>query len=149
MLVFLLHLASTLYMVGLIWFVQVVHYPLHGHVGMADFVAYQNMHMSKTTFVVGPPMLVEAATAALMLIEAPEVVPVWARWAGVALLGMVWLSTALFSVPYHNALLGGFEEEPHRLLVLTNWVRTIGWTLRGVLVVWMTSLLFDSHHFVS
>jgi hypothetical protein len=29
----LLHLAATLYMVGVIWFVQVVHYPLFSKVG--------------------------------------------------------------------------------------------------------------------
>ncbi len=32
------HVGATLFMVGLIWFVQVVHYPLFGHVGGEGFV---------------------------------------------------------------------------------------------------------------
>ena len=146
-LIFMLHLASCLYMTGLIWFVQVVHYPLHGHVGLEQFVQYQNLHMSKTTFVVGPPMLIEALTTVLILMNAPDVIPIWSRWVGAVLLGIVWLSTAVFSVQFHNALLDGFEAKAHHMLVSTNWIRTLGWTLRGALAVWMTSLLFDAQHF--
>jgi hypothetical protein len=38
------HLAATAAMVGLIWFVQVVHYPLFASVGADEFVAYENAH---------------------------------------------------------------------------------------------------------
>ena len=57
------NLISTWYMVGLIWMVQIVHYPLFGKVGPDQFVGYQISHQSLTTLVVGPPMLVEIVTA--------------------------------------------------------------------------------------
>ena len=74
-LLFLLHVGSTLYMMGLIWFVQVVHYPLHAHVGAEQFSNYQHLHMNWTTFVVGPPMLIEMATTVWFLLEPPLNIP--------------------------------------------------------------------------
>ncbi len=38
------HLAATAAMTGLIWFVQVVHYPLFDLVGRAQFVGYEAAH---------------------------------------------------------------------------------------------------------
>ncbi len=57
--VLLAHLAATLFMAGVIWFVQVVHYPLFSRIGSEKFSLYSNAHSRLTTCVVGPPMLVE------------------------------------------------------------------------------------------
>lgn len=59
--------AATLFMTGLIWFVQVVHYPLFGSAGRDIFAGYERAHQRRTGWVVGPPMLVELATALAML----------------------------------------------------------------------------------
>lgn len=59
----LAHAAATWAMVGLIWFVQVVHYPLFAAVDAAESPVYARLHQRRTTWVVGPPMLVERATA--------------------------------------------------------------------------------------
>ena len=64
--VFLGHITATLYMTGLIWFVQIVHYPLFSRVGNAEFPAYEQRHTVLTTWVVGPPMLVEGITALIL-----------------------------------------------------------------------------------
>jgi hypothetical protein len=56
---------------------------------------------------------------------------------GLALLAGIWLSTFLLQVPQHNVLLQGFAEEAHRKLVITNWIRTVLWSCRGILVLWM------------
>ena len=133
----LIHLAATWALVGLIWFVQIVHYPLLGAVGNAEFSAYEQRHMSLTTWVVAPPMLVEAATALLLFWFRPAGVATWQMWAGVVLLAIIWLSTALLQVPCHDTLSKGFDAEVHRRLVATNWVRTIAWSVRGLLVLWM------------
>jgi hypothetical protein len=133
----LAHLASTVYMVGLIWFVQVVHYPLLGAVSESEFSSYEQRHMSLTTWVVGPPMLIEAATAVLLFWFRPADVPLWSVWVGGVALATIWLSTALLQVPCHEALSKGFDADVHRRLVSTNWIRTIAWSLRGLLVLWM------------
>ena len=138
---FLLQLGSTLYMVGLIWFVQLVHYPLHGSVGPDHFVLYQQRHMQWTSFAVGPAMLIEAGTTVALFSAPSSLFPSWAPTLGLALLMLVWGSTALFQVPFHNQLLSQFDSNAHQSLVWSNWIRTFGWSARGLLVLWLTSLL--------
>lgn len=138
-LLLLSHAGATLFMVGLIWFVQIVHYPLFGGVGEDKFVAYAEAHSRLTSWVVGPPMLLEATTTAMLLFIRPAEIPAAAAWAGVALLAAIWLSTALLQVPRHTALGGGFDTNSHHFLVASNWVRTVCWSARGLLVLWMIS----------
>ena len=138
---FVSHAAATLYMTGLIWFVQIVHYPLMGAIGKSDFSAYEQRHMSLTTWVVAPPMLVEAAASMLLFWFRPTGMSTWTVWVGIILLAVIWLSTALLQVPCHETLSNGFDPEVHRRLVSTNWIRTVAWSLRGLLVlstVWVT-----------
>jgi hypothetical protein len=37
----------------------------------------------------------------------------------------------------HERLGHGYADWAHRRLVQTNWIRTVAWTARGVLVLWM------------
>lgn len=140
-LVLLAQIGSTLYMVGLVWFVQLVHYPLFGGVGEEGFARYEAEHQRLTTWAVGPAMLVELVTAIALFWWRPAGVPLWMVIAGVALVGVVWLSTWLLQVPQHRALQSGFNAEAHRVLVVTNWVRTVAWSLRGVLVLAMVGAI--------
>ena len=128
-------------MTGLIWFVQIVHYPLTGSVGADALATYQAQHMRRTSWVVGPPMLVEASTSAWLLLQRPHGVPAWIPWVGMGLLAVVWMSTALLQVPAHNRLLSGPAAEAVPRLVATNWIRTIGWTVRAGLALWMLVLV--------
>ncbi|MCO4774240.1 MAG: hypothetical protein KDA24_29705 [Deltaproteobacteria bacterium] len=135
----LLHVAATLFMTGLIWFVQVVHYPLAARVGEAAFPAYQAAHMRMTGWVVGPPMLLELAMTGLLVVARPEGIPAWAPWLGAALLAVVWASTAFLQVPAHEALLAGSDPRLVDRLVQGNWVRTAAWTARAGLALAMVA----------
>ena len=99
---------------------------------------YQKLHMSWTSFFVGPPMLIEMGTA-LLFSSPPLDLPRWFLYWDLLLLLIG--STALFQVPYHNQLLDNFDEEIHKKLVTSNWIRTIFWSSRGVLVLYTTYLL--------
>ncbi len=133
----LVHAASTLFMTGLIWFVQVVHYPLGSVVGDHAFSVYQAAHMRRTAWVVAPPMFVEAACAAALAVSPMTAGPT--AWLGLGLLGVVWGSTAVLQVPNHNALLAGPDPARLRSLVTGNWVRTVGWTARSALALSLLS----------
>ena len=131
----LVHAGATLYMVGLIWFVQLVHYPLFGRVGAAGFPAYEAEHQRRTTLAVGPPMVIEALCALLLAVRVPSGAAPWVPWFGLGLLAAVWLSTALLQVPRHGELARGFDARAHRRLVATNRLRTALWSARGVLAL--------------
>jgi len=135
----IVHAGATLFLTGLIWFVQIVHYPLFDRVGRDAFAAYEVEHSRRTTRVVAPVMLLEAASALLLLEFRPATIPAAWAWAGIVLLGIVWLSTALLQVPRHRSLERGFDGGVHRALVATNWIRTIAWSARSVLALAMTA----------
>ncbi len=130
----LVHAASTWFLVGLTWFVGVVHYPLFARVGREGYSAYQASHVSRTTWVVLPPMAVELATACWLLAEPPPGVPQLELWLGFAAVALVWLSTFALAVPAHGALAHGFAPKAHSRLLLAHGLRTVLWTLRGLLV---------------
>lgn len=127
-------------MVGVIWVIQIVHYPLFGRVGESGFAAYAVEHANRITFVVAPLMLAELVTAGLLLRYRPEAFGPRAVWLGLALVGVAWASTAFLQVPLHERLGRGFDRDAYESLVFTNWVRTAAWTARGALVIWMTAV---------
>jgi uncharacterized membrane protein len=133
----IINLATSLFMTGVIWFVQVVHYPLFGKVGVVDFSVYETAHTRLTTFIVGPPMLLETVTSLLLVRFCPiESVVIW-LWIGLLLQLVLWLSTIFIQVPCHRQLEKGFNAEVHRRLVSSNWLRTIVWTLRSLLLLFL------------
>lgn len=124
-------------MTGLIWFVQVVHYPLLAHAGPEGFAALAAEHQRRTGWVVGVPMVVEAVTAAALVVWTPDGVARGVAVAGLALVAVIWGSTWLLQVPRHREMLLGFDAAGHRRLVAGNWVRTAAWTARSGIVLGM------------
>jgi hypothetical protein len=122
-------------MVGVIWFVQVVHYPLFAAVGRDGFADYELAHQRRTAFVVGPLMGWKASLRLRWSSLAPTVCgsPGPHRAAPPR---QSHASTVLLQVPAHRALADGFAEATRHLR--TNWIRTAGWTLRGLVAVVMT-----------
>ena len=127
------HLVATVFMVGLIWFVQVVHYPLFNRISGDASIQYAAEHQRRTAWVVGLPMLVEGITTLWLFFD-----PINGRLlpllGGLVLL-KIHLSTIFLQIPLHKKLSQGYEREVVRKLVATNWVRTIGWTIRAAIAV--------------
>jgi hypothetical protein len=130
----LLHAFSTLFLAGLIWFVQVVHYPLFPLADRSRFETFAADHRRRTTLVVAPLMLLELTSASAIAL-APPAGSAGMAWLGWGLLVVIWLSTALLQVPRHRLLSAGFDEAVARSLVSTNWIRTIGWSGRGIIAL--------------
>jgi hypothetical protein len=127
----MVHTAATLYMAGVIWFVQIVHYPLFSRVGQPGFSEYEREHVRRTGRVVAGPMLAELASAMAVV----WVVGGTLAWIGLALVGVIWMSTWIWQVPAHRRLEAGFDAAAHRRLTRTNWVRAAAWTARSVIAL--------------
>lgn len=134
-------LAATLFMTGLIWFVQIVHYPLFGtvhiHTAPAAFRLYESSHANRTTWVVFPPMAVELAAALAALsghlrpafLSAPQAI------ASAVLVVLIWASTGLIQVPLHDRLGRDADRQTIVRLVRSNWLRVALWSSRSILLV--------------
>ena len=125
-----LHAVPTLYLCGLIWFVQVVHYPLFAAVGEREFLAYEQAHCRRIAPIVLPPMCAELGLAIALWFLAPPSAAPWAT-VGLLLLAVVWGSTFLVQVPCHERLARRADASAMGRLVASNWVRTAAWSLRG------------------
>ena len=141
--IFLTQVLSTWFLVGLIWTIQVVHYPLFGAVGADRFAAYEAAHSRLITLVVAPVMFVELAGAVALVMSRPSQTPAWIAWIGLLLVLIIWFSTAFVQVPAHARLAGGFDVQAHAKLVSTNWIRTVAWTVRGGLMASASWLLLN------
>jgi hypothetical protein len=130
-------LVVTAYLTGLIWTVQVVHYPLFDMAERSNFAAFEAAHSLRIGGVVMLPMLAELGLSLALLFTPLEGVPVWSAWIGAALVGVIWISTFFLQVPQHGVLSSGFDPRAHALLVNTNWVRTLAWTARTGLLAWL------------
>jgi hypothetical protein len=143
-------MASTA-MAAIAWFVQVVHYPLFALLpssssnaaevaGMSRSVArdYHDENLRRTRPIVLVPMLVEAASAAWLAFYPPDAVGRGAAIAGLSLVAIVVLSTALVQVPLHESLRSGdAPAETVDRLVRSTRIRTAAWTARAILAAWM------------
>lgn len=130
------HAALTWALAGLILTIQLVHYPLFARVGAAGYGAYQQEHVRRITGLVAPLMLAELMTGAALLFRPPPFVSAASVALGLALIVLIWLSTALLQSPAHGRLTTGFDPREHARLVKTNWARTLLWLGRSLLVGW-------------
>lgn len=133
----LVNLSATWAMVGLIWLIQIVHYPLFAKVGDEQFQRYSEEHQRLITYVVLPLMFAELITACMLWNFRPAGVSAWMIVAGILLVVLIWGSTFTMQVPLHSQLSNGFEPQAHQHLVTSNWIRTIAWTARGLLTAHM------------
>ncbi len=132
----MVHAAATWFMTGLIWTVQVVHYPLFHAVGTDAFPNYEAGHTRRIGWLLVVPAGVEVATAGILFLAEPAAL----TFAAGALLAAIWVMTALVHGPIHGRL-AAYDEALVSRLVAANWWRTLAWTLRAVLAAVMLSVL--------
>ena len=138
------HAAATLFMVGMIWTVQILHYPLFAHVGTQRFVAYEQAHSTRITAVIAVPWAIEGLTTLVLLLAPPPGVPRWLTIVGAVVAAIPVVVTIASSIPAHRILGDGYDAEAHARLVGTNWLRTAGWTAHGVVAMWILVLALRS-----
>lgn len=124
----LAHAAATWFMTGVIWYCQVVHYPLFPR--LADDPGYFSTNVRRTGFLVLPVMIAELALAVLLCVR---VGGPW-TWGGLFLLGAIWGLTLFQQLPSHLALARGWDQGRFEDAVLNaNWARVALWTARAAL----------------
>lgn len=127
--ILLLHIFTTLFMCGLCWFVQLVHYPLFKAIAAADFPAYQKKNYT-TGWITVPVMTIELFSGIWFLYTDYSLLFL----VNMILLTLTWGSTFVFQVPTHLQLVKTPTHELMNKLIRTNWIRTLCWTTRAVLL---------------
>ena len=131
------NLVVSSFMVGLIWLIQLVSYPLFSYVNVGDFQKYHSGHVKKITPIVALAMTFEASIALILLIFTPSD-SVGLLVINTLLVCLIWVSTAFIQIPYHQRL----EFPKNQILyteklIKTNWIRTILWTFKLIISIWV------------
>lgn len=127
-LVFILAISSNAFMAGVIWLIQVVHYPLLGEVDQDSIVRVSVKHQTLITRVVAPAMVLEALATGYLFLLIPRNALLPSIFAFLMLMLAVFV-TAFKAVPLHSRIARG-ESHLIRELLRVNWVRTAAWTIK-------------------
>ncbi len=127
------HVAATWFLVGLIWTIHVVHYPSFSAIDRDRYPAFQASHMHKMGALVGPPWLIEGITVIAVFALAPTTGLRLLAVAGGLLEAVIIAVTILSSIPAHDRLSTGWNDDAHRSLLRGDRIRVISWTTRGIL----------------
>ncbi|RIH82168.1 hypothetical protein Mterra_02777 [Calidithermus terrae] len=135
-LIILTHFCATWALVGLIWTLQVVNLPLFAKVGENAFSSYEANHSLLLPQVMGTLMFIELVTGIVLVVFPPGWVPSWVFMLGLGLLALIWGWGLLVQAPLQRRLARRFDPQALSLLVYTNWLRTLAWSARGLLLAW-------------
>jgi len=129
-----MHLALASIMVGVIWVIQLVHYPSFRFTDREKYVSFQIFHMRNISFIVVPVMILEFLSGLLLVLYHSNHESLL-RISFILLL-IIWLVTALFFAQIHQKLSKGYDETLVRKLVSFNWIRTLLWTIRTIIITY-------------
>lgn len=127
-LVLIAHLIFSSVMTGVIWVIQIVHYPSFHFIEKELYTAFQRFHMNRISIIVIPIMLAELITGIMLLFDKSSK----SHFLTISLimLILIWAITGAFFSKAHNKLIIGYQELVVNQLVVMNWIRTLLWTLR-------------------
>lgn len=134
LLIFLFTCMVTGFNTGLIWTIQLVHYPGFNEIGKANYKTYQQLHMKRILRLVGPSMLIELLLSVFLVFQLKEHAGYFLYLVSFALLIFIWIHTAFLASPIHAELLDGFNAKKVSKLIRVNWFRTIAWTIRSIIL---------------
>ncbi len=125
-----IYIFCSFYMTGVIWLIQLIHYPTFSQINESQFIAFHLRHSTMMSVLVGPVMLAELL-AVSVLAKNFEVF-----WLIQGLLTIfLWFLTFFVSVPIHKQLERGQKQHLQVQLIKTNWPRTIIWTAKAALLI--------------
>ena len=137
----LIHYVATLIMTGAIWLAQLSQYPLLAYVGRRNFIRYEHEHIRRISDIAWFVIYIELFTGIALLLFSPQGILFSVRLIGFSLIVVIWLTTWFVQYPLHKKLEHGFDLKLHQKLVRTNWIRTIAWTLRAIILTIIIGLL--------
>lgn len=131
-LISIINLVCTWALIGLVWTIQLTHYPTFHHISELKWKRFHKHHTFSISLVVMPLMLIEIGAT---------IIAVYYSATGINILALilvigVWLNTFLQAVPLHNQLASAKNRQMIDQLVRVNWIRTLLWTAKGGILLY-------------
>lgn len=130
-----IHFLSTAIMVGVIWVIQLIHYPSFHFIKESNYSKFQQFHMNRISIIVIPTMIIEIISGLLIF---------WSVFhsniffiSSLFILISIWAITFIFFTKMHQGLVFGYNQEIVNKLILINWSRTLLWSLRLIILCYI------------
>lgn len=121
-------------MTGLIWPIQVLHYPSFRYVEDNKFKEFELFHTRSISYIVMPIMLLELFSGLYLV----YLMKTNLYMVNVIFNVTIFITTFFLSVPRHQKLQSiGKDAKTINSLILTNWPRTFLWSFRSVLLLYL------------
>ncbi len=124
-------------MFGVIWVIQLVHYPLMRRVPPTAFAGYEAEHQRRISWVVGPLMSAEGLSVLAVFFLRPDCISFALALTGGLVEAVAIGVTAFVSAPLHGRMAASGQPQLLDRLIATNWIRTAAWTARAALAISM------------
>jgi len=132
----LINLTVSIFLTGLIWTIQLVHYPVLLKIEKPTFAADLTEHQKRISPLVAPLMVVELICSIWLLFHFFSSYLLFSI-VQLLLVLIIWASTFFIQVPLHQKLVNGYDKPACKQLIYTNWIRTICWSLRALILLFM------------
>ena len=143
------HAAASMFMVGLIWTLHYVHYPLFAYVGETTYAGFQTAHVERIGRLLFVPWVTEGITLlgilALAFLGGRKTLRVPAVINGAAM-AIVLVISGFWSAPAHAKLAAGFDKTVHDQLMTVNLIRALAWTVCGACSIWIVLSTWAAEH---
>ena len=130
----MIHIISTSIMVGVIWVIQLVHYPSFKYVNESDYINFQKYHMSNISYIVFPVMFTELITALIILFFGEKSL---FFVLSLICLFLIWVFTGVLFTKYHSILKEGKDLMIIEKMIKANWIRALLWTMRLIMILFV------------
>ena len=140
-LILFINIFSAFFATGLIWTIQLVHYPSMRFVSRDKFELFHSFHQLRISIIAMPLMAIELITSIILFMQNIENESSLIFKINLIIVTLIWFSTFFIQVPLHQKLSKGKKNSLIDKLVLTNWFRTVLWTLRSILIIFFLYLL--------
>ena len=129
---FFLNVISAFFLTGVIWTIQIVHYPSFHYIDKLSFVNFHQFHERRISIIVMPLMILELISSVALYFNDMSN---HTFLLNLIVVGLIWCSTFFIQVPIHNILSQKKDIMMIEKLVNTNWIRTFLWSMRMLLII--------------
>ena len=130
---YFIQIVCNSYLVSLVIITQFITYPTFLHINKDKFSEYHRKYVNNISFIVAPVMLIELLTLSLIAYFSGEFLII----KSLILLLVIWLTTFFIMIPSHNRISKSFNKKEIISLINYNWVRTILWSFKLLLIIFL------------
>lgn len=139
----IIQLISSGAILGVLWYLQLVHYPLLKKV-KDNFTAYETLSVRKILFFMTPWIILDVLVNVILALNLSS------GFAGIimgiilALSIFTWLMTFFFQIDIQQELLSGFSLKSLKSVIRSSLIRTIIWSFKVALLVYYVFIIHSS-----